>query len=52
MSSDKVSQLPEKIKFTGRILFLTEDTSLIRAATRSRRRRTRAARSRAGRASC
>jgi 3-isopropylmalate/(R)-2-methylmalate dehydratase large subunit len=30
MSSDKVSQLPEKINFTGRILFLTEDTSLIR----------------------
>ena len=34
MSSDKVSQLsrlPGKVKFTGRILFLTEDTSLIRA---------------------
>ncbi|MBC8031948.1 MAG: 3-isopropylmalate dehydratase [Pyrinomonadaceae bacterium] len=30
MSSDKVSQLPDKIQFTGRILFLTEDTSLIR----------------------
>ncbi len=30
MSSDKVTPLPEKIKFTGRILFLTEDTSLIR----------------------
>src|SRR6266851_6453433 len=30
MSSDKVSQLPEKVSFTGRILFLTEDTSLIR----------------------
>jgi 3-isopropylmalate/(R)-2-methylmalate dehydratase large subunit len=30
MSSDKTSQLPERIKFTGRILFLTEDTSLIR----------------------
>jgi 3-isopropylmalate/(R)-2-methylmalate dehydratase large subunit len=31
MSSDKVSQLAERVKFTGRILFLTEDTSLIRA---------------------
>lgn len=31
MSSDKVLQLPERVKFTGRILFLTEDTSLIRA---------------------
>jgi len=31
MSPDNVSQLPEKIKFTGRILFITEDTSLIRA---------------------
>ena len=31
MSSDKVSQLPERVKFTGRILFLTDDTSLIRA---------------------
>src|SRR6266511_2269507 len=31
MSSDKASQLPERVKFTGRILFLTEDTSLIRA---------------------
>ena len=33
MSSDRVSQLsrlPGKLKFTGRILFLTEDTSLIR----------------------
>src|SRR6266576_3208274 len=30
MSSDKVSQLSEKVSFTGRILFLTEDTSLIR----------------------
>src|SRR5256884_2253366 len=30
MSSDKVSQLPERLKFTGRILFLTEDTSIIR----------------------
>jgi 3-isopropylmalate/(R)-2-methylmalate dehydratase large subunit len=30
MNSDKVSQLPERVKFTGRILFLTEDTSLIR----------------------
>src|SRR5256884_8841564 len=30
MSSDKVSQLPERVKFTGRILFLTEDTSIIR----------------------
>src|SRR6186997_411829 len=30
MSSDTVSQLAEKISFTGRILFLTEDTSLIR----------------------
>jgi 3-isopropylmalate/(R)-2-methylmalate dehydratase large subunit len=30
MSSDKVSQLPERIEFTGRILFLTEDTSLVR----------------------
>ncbi|MEP6719610.1 MAG: aconitase family protein [bacterium] len=29
MSSDN-SQLPEKISFSGRILFLTEDTSLIR----------------------
>jgi 3-isopropylmalate/(R)-2-methylmalate dehydratase large subunit len=29
MNSDN-SQLPEKISFTGRILFLTEDTSLIR----------------------
>src|SRR6266545_1864241 len=31
MSSNKASQLPERVKFTGRILFLTEDTSLIRA---------------------
>src|SRR6266576_4660832 len=31
MSSDKVSQLSEKVSFTGRILFLTADTSLIRA---------------------
>src|SRR6266498_4086014 len=31
MSSDKASQLPERVKFTGRILLLTEDTSLIRA---------------------
>src|SRR6266851_3672147 len=30
MSSDKVSQLPDHVKFAGRILFLTEDTSLIR----------------------
>ena len=30
MSSDKVSQLSEKVSFKGRILFLTEDTSLIR----------------------
>ncbi|MEP6820372.1 MAG: aconitase family protein [bacterium] len=30
MSSDKSSQLPERVKFTGRILFLTDDTSLIR----------------------
>ncbi|HEX3280352.1 MAG TPA: aconitase family protein [Pyrinomonadaceae bacterium] len=30
MSSDNVSQLPEKVSFKGRILFLTEDTSLIR----------------------
>src|SRR6266542_1237545 len=30
MSSDKASQLPGRLKFTGRILFLTEDTSLIR----------------------
>src|SRR5436190_13363500 len=30
MGSDKTSQLPERVKFTGRILFLTEDTSLIR----------------------
>jgi len=25
MSSNKASQLPERVKFTGRILFLTED---------------------------
>ena len=31
MSSDKVSQLPERVKFNSRILFLTEGTSLIRA---------------------
>src|SRR5882724_6639849 len=31
MSSDKLSRLPGKVKFTGRILFLTEETSLIRA---------------------
>ncbi|MDQ2976986.1 MAG: aconitase family protein [Acidobacteriota bacterium] len=31
MSSDNVSQLPNRLSFTGRILFLTEDTSLIRA---------------------
>jgi 3-isopropylmalate/(R)-2-methylmalate dehydratase large subunit len=31
MSSEKVSQSPEKVSFKGRILFLTEDTSLIRA---------------------
>src|SRR6266446_2445780 len=30
MSSDKVSQWPEKVSFKGRILFLTEDMSLIR----------------------
>ena len=30
MGSDKLSQLPERVKFTGRILFLTEDTSFIR----------------------
>jgi 3-isopropylmalate/(R)-2-methylmalate dehydratase large subunit len=30
MSSANVSQLPEKVSFKGRILFLTEDTSLIR----------------------
>jgi 3-isopropylmalate/(R)-2-methylmalate dehydratase large subunit len=30
MSSDKVPQLSEKVSFMGRILFLTEDTSLIR----------------------
>lgn len=30
MSFDNPSQLPERVKFTGRILFLTEDTSLIR----------------------
>src|SRR5881398_2210269 len=30
MGPDKASQLPERVKFTGRILFLTEDTSLIR----------------------
>jgi 3-isopropylmalate/(R)-2-methylmalate dehydratase large subunit len=31
MSSDNVSQLPNRVSFRGRILFLTEDTSLIRA---------------------
>src|SRR6476620_1150892 len=31
MSSDTVSQLSEKVSFKGRILFLTEDTALIRA---------------------
>src|SRR6478672_7922090 len=31
MSSDTVSQLAEKVSFNGRILFLTEDTALIRA---------------------
>ena len=31
MTSDKISQLPERVKFTGRILFLTDDTSHIRA---------------------
>lgn len=30
MSSDKVSQLPGRVSFSGRILFLTDDTSLIR----------------------
>ena len=30
MTSAKTSQLPERLKFTGRILFLTDDTSLIR----------------------
>ena len=30
MSSDKASQLPERVKFSGRILFLTDDTTLIR----------------------
>jgi len=30
MSSVQVSQLPDKVSFKGRILFLTEDTSLIR----------------------
>ncbi|MGH9930961.1 MAG: aconitase family protein [Pyrinomonadaceae bacterium] len=30
MTSAKTSQLPECLKFTGRILFLTDDTSLIR----------------------
>jgi 3-isopropylmalate/(R)-2-methylmalate dehydratase large subunit len=31
MSFNEASQLPAQVKFTGRILFLTEDTSLIRA---------------------
>ncbi|MDQ6651445.1 MAG: aconitase family protein [Acidobacteriota bacterium] len=31
MSSDIVPQLPDRVSFTGRILFLTDDTSLIRA---------------------
>jgi 3-isopropylmalate/(R)-2-methylmalate dehydratase large subunit len=31
MSSDNFSQLPNKVSVRGRILFLTEDTSLIRA---------------------
>ena len=30
MSSQSISKRPERVKFTGRILFLTEDTSLIR----------------------
>jgi len=30
MTSAKTSQLPERLKFTGRILFLTDDTSLVR----------------------
>src|SRR5882672_10923347 len=30
MSLNKVLQLPAQVKFTGRILFLTEDTALIR----------------------
>ncbi|MGH9971864.1 MAG: aconitase family protein [Pyrinomonadaceae bacterium] len=31
MASDRVSQLPERVSFGGRILFLTEDTAPIRA---------------------
>jgi 3-isopropylmalate/(R)-2-methylmalate dehydratase large subunit len=30
MSTENISTRPEQVKFTGRILFLTEDTSLIR----------------------
>jgi 3-isopropylmalate/(R)-2-methylmalate dehydratase large subunit len=30
MSSQSINKRPERVKFTGRILFLTEDTSLIR----------------------
>ena len=30
MSSQPINKRPERVKFTGRILFLTEDTSLIR----------------------
>jgi len=30
MSSQSIKKRPERVKFTGRILFLTEDTSLIR----------------------
>ena len=36
MSSDNVLQLPEKVSFKGRILFLTEDTSLIRQQLEAR----------------
>src|SRR4029079_4565028 len=36
MSSDKVPQSPEKVSFKGRILFLTEDTALIRAQLEAR----------------
>jgi hypothetical protein len=30
MTAEKIAKAPDRIKFDGRILFLTEDTSLIR----------------------
>ncbi len=39
MTSDKISKLPTEVNFNGRILFLTEDTSLIRRQLEASTRR-------------